>query len=207
MATRSDLMVLNTNALQILKAIREVVGKRMLNDLLTTANLERFIKDFPPDNLDKAMEAREFAKLNEIIETTYSNGGDIQERIGKATFQQSLREQTALLNLAARALRLIPKNQRIPFILTSVADANKKTNPCLEIWVEEKEGLFAYIDATCMICHGRRSSQPICYLTTGILSEAVHWATGDELTIIETHCIGKGDTFCRYIVENTTRKD
>jgi predicted hydrocarbon binding protein len=34
----------------------------------------------------------------------------------------------------------------------------------------------------------------------GSIEEAVHWATGREYRIIETHCLAKGDEYCRFEV-------
>jgi predicted hydrocarbon binding protein len=34
----------------------------------------------------------------------------------------------------------------------------------------------------------------------GSLTEAVQWATGKEYEITETHCLAKGDEYCRFEV-------
>jgi predicted hydrocarbon binding protein len=47
---------------------------------------------------------------------------------------------------------------------------------------------------------GRHSDQPICHLYVGSIAEAVRWATGEEHEITETHCIARGDPYCRFEV-------
>jgi predicted hydrocarbon binding protein len=74
----------------------------------------------------------------------------------------------------------------------------KKSNPQVEAWMEESGDSFAYCDATCAICHGRQSQEPICYLYLGSIGEALQWATGQQYEIIETHCIARGDPYCRF---------
>jgi predicted hydrocarbon binding protein len=80
-----------------------------------------------------------------------------------------------------------------------MAGALKKSNPNVNAWLEEGERL-AYIEDTCGICHSRTSSGPICHLYVGSIGEAVYWATGKSFRITETHCMAKGDPYCRFEV-------
>ncbi len=198
---RPDAIMVNALVRQALIAAQEVIGENGLNTVLRTSGLERFIGNFPPNDLQPAIQAVEYARFNQAIEEFYGRGGrGILRRIGKASFQYALSEQSALLGLAGMALKLLPERARIKFILTSMANALKKTNPQVEAWVEEGEGI-AYVEATCAICHGRHAETPICHLYVGSIGEAVQWATGQEHTIHETHCMACGDEYCRFEVE------
>jgi predicted hydrocarbon binding protein len=191
--------IVNALVRQALMSTLEVMGENGLNAVLRSSGLERFIGNMPPDDLNPGVEAAEYARLNEAIEVFYGRGGrGMLKRIGKASFQYGVREQAALLGLAGVALKLLPEKQRIRFILNSVANALKKTNPQVDAWVEESGGVIAYLERTCSICTGRKSTQPICFLYIGSLSEAVRWATGVEHEVRETHCIAKGDEYCRF---------
>jgi hypothetical protein len=119
-------------------------------------------------------------------------------RIGKASFQYGVREQASLLGIAGVALKLMPERQRIKFILNGMANALKKTNPAVEAWMDEQGDSIAYIEKTCSVCWGRQNDQPMCHLYLGSVSEAVLWATGMEHEVIETHCLAKGDEYCRF---------
>lgn len=197
---RPDAIMVNALVRQALLAAQEVIGENGLNTVLRTSGLERFIGNFPPDDLQPAIQAVEYARFNQAIEEFYGRGGrGILRRIGKASFQYALREQSALLGLAGVALKLLPERARIKFILTSMANALKKTNPQVEAWVEEGENL-AYIEATCAICHDRHAETPICHLYVGSIGEAVQWATGREYAIRETHCLALGEPYCRFEV-------
>ena len=121
-------------------------------------------------------------------------------RIGKASFQYAVREQAALLGIAGIALKLLPEKQRIKFILNSMANALKKTNPQVEAWVDDSGDRLAYIESTCSICIGRQSDSPVCHLYVGSITEAVLWASGREHQILETQCLAKGDPYCRFEV-------
>lgn len=195
----ASMMIVNALVRQALTSAQEVMGENGLNAVLRTSGLERFIGNFPPDNLEPAISASEYAKLNEAIEAFYGRGGrGMLRRIGKASFQYAVREQAALLGIAGVALKLLPERQRIKFILNSMAGALKKSNPQVQAWLDDSGERIAYIESTCAVCYGRHSNDSICHLYAGSIGEAVQWATGKEFKIIETHCLAKGDEYCRF---------
>jgi predicted hydrocarbon binding protein len=198
---REDAVIVNALVRQALVSAQEVMGENGLNTVLRTSGLERYIGNFPPDDLNPAIKTSDYARLNEAIEEFYGRGGrGMLRRIGKASFQYAVREQAALLGLAGVALKLLPVKQRIKFILNAMVSALKKSNPQVEAWVDETNETIAYCDASCAICHNRQSTEAICYLYIGSIGEAVHWATGQEFRIIETSCTAKGDPYCRFEV-------
>ncbi len=199
MTHREDAVIVNTIVRQALAAAEEVMGTNGLNAVLRLSGLGGFVNNLPPDNLEPAIKATEYAQFNQAIEDFYGRGGrGMLKRIGKASFQYAINEQPALLGVAGAALKLLPQKQRIKFILNSMANALKKSNPQVEAWVEDEDGKIAYIESSCAICHSRKSDKPICYLYLGSLGEAVEWATGKTYEITETHCMAKGDDYCRF---------
>jgi hypothetical protein len=197
--TNDTTMIVNALVRQALTSAQEVMGENGLNAVLRTSGLDRFIGNFPPDNLDPSIQAVQYAKLNEAIEQFYGRGGrGMLRRIGKASFQYAVREQAALLGIAGVALKILPEKQRIKFILNSMAGALKKSNPDVEAWVDDSGERIAYLESTCAICQGRQSELPVCHLYAGSIGEAVHWATGRDFEIIETHCRARGDPHCRF---------
>jgi bacteriochlorophyll 4-vinyl reductase len=201
MQQKEDLMIVNTLVRQALVAIQEVMGDNGLNAVLRSAGLEQFIDNMPPDDLNPGVKSSEYARLNAAIEDFYGRGGrGILRRIGRASFQYAVREQAALLGIAGVALKLLPEKTRMRFILNSMGNALKKTNPQVDVSVEAAEGRIAYVARTCSVCHGRQSDRPICHLYVGSVGEAVHWVTGEERAVVETHCIARGDPYCRFEV-------
>jgi len=204
MSTREDAMIINSLVRQALTSAQEVMGDNGLNAVLRTSGLERFIGNFPPNTLEPSIQASQYAKLNQAIEDFYGRAGKgMLRRIGKASFQYAVREQAALLGVAGVALKLLPEKQRIKFILNGMVDALKKSNPQVDARLDDTGDKLAYIESTCAICHSRHSQTPICYLYVGSISEAVQWATGKEHQVIETHCLAKGDPYCRFEVGET----
>jgi hypothetical protein len=201
MTTREDAVIVNSLVRQALTSAQEVMGDHGLNAVLRASGLERFIGNFPPNNLEPSIPASQYAKFNQAIEDFYGRAGKgMLRRIGKASFQYGVREQAALLGVAGVALKLLPERQRIKFILNGMVNALKKSNPQVNAWVDESGDGIAYIESTCAICHSRQSETPICHLYAGSIGEAVQWATGKEHTVVETHCLSRGDPYCRFEV-------
>jgi predicted hydrocarbon binding protein len=198
---RPDSVVVNTIMRQALIASEEVMGTNGLHAVLRTSGLERFINNMPPNDLEPSIKSSEYSGLLQAIENFYGRGSKgMLRRIGKASFQYGVREQAALLGIAGVALKILPEKQRIKFILNGIANALKKSNPAVEAWLDESGENIAYIEKTCSVCWGRQSDQPICNLYMGTISEAVLWATGVEREVTETHCLAKGDEYCRFEV-------
>lgn len=199
MTTREDSVIINSLVRQALTSMQEVMGEHGLNAVLKSCGLDKFVGNFPPNDLEPSINASQYAQLNQAIEDFYGRGGKgMLRRIGKASFQYGVREQAALLGVAGVALKLLPEKQRIKFILNGMADALKKSNPQVDAYLDESGGKLAYVEKTCAICNGRHSEIPICYLYIGSVSEAVQWATGREYEVTETHCLAKGDAYCRF---------
>ncbi len=198
---REDAVIVNALVRQALVAAQEVMGENGLGAVLCSCGLERFAGNFPPDDMNPSIQTSQYARLNAAIEEFYGRGGPgILKRIGKASFEYAVREQSALLGIAGVALKLLPERQRIKFILNSMVGALKKSNSQVEAWVDDTGERVAYLESTCAICHSRHSEKPICHLYVGSIGEAVRWATGREYRIIETHCIARGDPYCRFEV-------
>ncbi len=199
--SRPDSVVVNTIMRQALVSSQEVMGSNGLNAVLRTSGLERFIDNFPPNDLEPSVKTSEYAQFNQAIESFYGRAAKgMLHRVGRASFQYGVREQAALLGIAGVALKVLPEKQRIKFILNGVANALKKSNPEVDTWVEDGPDGLAYVERTCGICWGRQSNQPLCHLYVGSIGEAVLWASGTEHEIIETHCIARGDEYCRFLV-------
>ncbi|HTX92116.1 MAG TPA: 4-vinyl reductase [Anaerolineales bacterium] len=201
MVSVEEAVIVNALVRQALVSAQEVMGENGLNAVLHSVGLERFVGNFPPNDTNPGIKTVEYAKFNEAIEAFYGRGGKgMLRRIGKASFQYGVKEQGALMGVAGTALKLMPQKQRIKFVLNAMVNALKKTNAQVDAWVEETGDKIAYCESTCAICLGRHSPEPVCHLYIGSVGEAVRWATDQEYEITETHCIAKGDKFCRFEV-------
>ncbi len=199
--SRPDSVIVNGIVRQALVSAEEVMGANGLHAVLRASGLERYIGSLPPNDLSPAIQTSDYARLILAIEEFYGRGAKgILRCIGRASFQYGVREQAALLGVAGVALELLPEKQRIKFILNGMANALKKPNPEVDAWVDEQGDNLACIERTCAIYWSRQSEQPLCSLYVGSVGEAALWAAGVEREIIETHCLARGDEYCRFEV-------
>ena len=68
MENREDAVIVNSLVRQALTSAQEVMGDNGLNAVLRTSGLERFIGNFPPNNLEPSIPASQYARLNQAIE-------------------------------------------------------------------------------------------------------------------------------------------
>lgn len=201
MDRENEAAISNTHFRQTLIAINKVLGEKGAKEIYQSANLDAYLVSLPPDNLDRNYMAAEYAHLLQTIETAYGQRGPrILKRIGRESFHLVLREQPTLMNAARRVMGLWSKNQRIHFLLESLVETQLKTYPQMEVWLEEKDGQLTYIEQDCLNCYQRRSTHPVCSLTTGFIAEAIQWATDLEVDVEETDCIAMGDAYCRFLI-------
>ena len=113
MMDSGESMIVNALVRQALVSAEEVMGKNGLHAVLRSCSLERFIDQMPPNDLTPGIKALEYARLNAAIEDFYGRGGrGMLQRIGRASFQFAIREQSTLLGIAGVALKVLPQRQR-----------------------------------------------------------------------------------------------
>jgi predicted hydrocarbon binding protein len=201
-----DAPYVNALLLQLIRGIEEVLGTNGLNAVLRTSGLERYIDNYPPNNLESGVLAREYARLNGAIEEfTGRAGKGMLQRIGRASFRWGVQEQSAVMGLAGIALKALPMRYRMRAILLAIRKGLMDVVKFGLIDVQEEGGVLVYTNYGCAICHLRHSDKPVCHLYIGTLGEAMVYATGKDLRafeIVETHCRAQGDDMCRFEIRD-----
>lgn len=202
-----DAPYVNALFLQMMRGVEEVLGENGLNAVLRSSGLERYIGNPPENNLESGVLAREYARLNEAIETfTGRAGKGMLQRIGRASFRWGIKEQAAVMGLANIALKALPQRLRKRAILLGLRKGLMDVVEFGQIGVQDKDGVLVYTDYACTICHTRHSDdQSICHLYVGTLGEAMSFATGKDFKdfeIVETHCRARGDDYCRFEIRD-----
>ena len=182
-------------------AIEEVMGKDGMKAALHGAKLDRYINNYPPKNLDLGIKFSEYAIAEQAVEDFYGPRGAkaMLQRVGRATFNYSMKEQSAVLGLAGQALKLmpLPMTSKMKLLLEQiVAAANKTVNQPTRL--EEDADSFTMVVTYCMCQFRPKHQSPSCFVTVGTLSEAMKWLTDKSFTIVETTCMNLGADACRY---------
>ena len=201
MTLNADHTIVNSQLRLTVVAMSQVLGDRVLDEVLEKANLQYRSHQLPEDNQRPSISAGDYARLMELVEKNYPrSGGRILQRIGRSYFQSILREQPSLIGIARSALSFWPEEQILRLLLESLVDMMRKLDPQSDLRVDQELHKYSVIDHNCQICQGRSANEPVCNFTVGVIEEAVAWATVKKYAVTETHCSAKGDNYCRFSI-------
>ncbi len=192
-----------------LLAAEEVVGKQGLSIVLRESSLERFIDNYPSDDLKISgnILSGEYSNLCTGLLQFYGRAGkSLDYRIGRISSRYAIEKQAALFNVATRAaVRLMAFPGQISTGLDNTINGFRKLWKDFgeeAILVKEDRGhAFAYSVSTCPNCAGKIADEPICHQTTGMLLEVFEWLTGKKVSVKETECRAMGAPACNWEIE------
>jgi len=187
-------------------AIEEVMGADGMKAALHGAKMDKYIGNYPPKNLELGVTFSEYGRAEQAIEDFYGARGAkaMLLRVGRATFNYGMKEQSAVLGLAGQALKAmpLPMVSKMKLLLEQmVGAANKTVNQPTRL--EEDADSFTMIVDYCMCQFRPKHQSPCCFITVGALSEAMRWLTDKNFAVQELTCMNLGDDACRYRIPKT----
>jgi len=189
------------DALRLLMlAVEEVLGADGLKTVLHKAQLERYIGNPPPKNLELGARFSEYGAVEQAVEDVVGGRGAkaVLLRVGRATFNYAMREQSAVLGLAGQALRVmpLPMTAKMKLLLEQmVAAANRTVNQPTRF--EEDADSFTWVVDHCICLYRPQHTAPCCSVTMGGLVEAMKWLTDKSFPVQEVTCMNLGADACR----------
>jgi predicted hydrocarbon binding protein len=202
-----DDRMMPNDALRILfLSIEEVMGKDGMRAALRGAKLERYLDNYPPKNLELEIKFSEYGAVEQAVEDFYGARGAraMLLRVGRATFNYGVKEQSAVLGLAGQALKVLPlpTSAKMKLLLEQmVAAVNKTVNqPAV---LEDGPDEFTWVANHCMCLQRPKHSTPCCYVTLGGLTEAAKWLTDKQFPVQEVTCINMGADACRFKISKS----
>ncbi len=178
------------------QAVEEQIGISSLHMMLRQAGLERFVGRLPgPDNRAEML-ASDYAAFQKAIRLYYGKGArGTLTRIGRCIFQWMVGEAGLRDRLQLLSIRLRPLSARRQKILDFLARQMREPGGEISVHTWDLDLVVVVAgDATC----GQSSSEPICWVTLGMIQEACLWATGEEPDVEESHCRARGDQTCTF---------
>ena len=132
----------------ILESMEEVMGRNGVHAILKLASLTSLIDNYPPDNSEKEFSFPTLSKLMDILEQVYGphGGRGLAMRIGRACFNNGIRQYGVQMGLTEMAFRLLPLSAKVRGGATAFAELfNTFTDQ--KVRLEEENGkLYWYID-------------------------------------------------------------
>lgn len=186
----------------LLEAIEEIMGENGTKAVLNAGGLSKYIDNYPLDNLELEATFEEYGAAQQAVEDFYGPRGAraMLLKIGRATFQYGLKNQSAILGLAGIALKALPEKTRMKLILDKMAKAASEriTQPS---HIMEEEDAFYYIQDECPCGWRPAHDKPCCFVSVGALMEAMAWTTGKIHKVEEVACISNGASNCVYRID------
>jgi len=210
----ADLPIVDAYMRWALLAAEEVVGKQGLSIILRENNLERFIENYPPENLklSQSVSSRDYANLCAGVLKFYGRAGkSVVIRIGRLSAKYAIEKQGAVFNIAARAaIKLMPLATQIKTGLENMQDGYRKIyregGSEIHLRIEDRGDKWAYIAENCPLCAGKESDTHICWSFNGVLKEGTMWLTGKELEIEEVECRAIGAPACIWEISKVAKE-
>ncbi len=182
----------------------EIIGRNGMRSILNYANLQKFIDNYPPNDLAEEQETLDFTRLMAgLIDLVGERGARaIMFRGGIRGFEIFHEQFPSLMNI--EGIKPEEKTDDLMFdefmrIYGIMVDASValwgdifKYYPC-------EEGAALEI-SPCQYCVGLKTKEPICNAQVGFQFGILRWILGKEVKVEETHCIAMGDPMCRFVM-------
>ncbi|MEE8389193.1 MAG: V4R domain-containing protein [Anaerolineae bacterium] len=211
----TDLILMDAYMRWALMAAEEVVGEKGLTIVLRDAGLERFIDNYPPEEVMKPsgdITFGDYAALNAGLFSFFGRAGkSMVLRIGRLSANHAIQQQGELFGIAiAVASRVLPISTQLEVGLKNMQKGFRKLAQSvgqeMHLRTEGRGDKLAYIDETCAVCAGKQSTQPMCWSFTGALQESIRWLTSKEFEIIEVECRAAGAPACVWEINKTPKE-
>lgn len=189
----------------VLLSMEEVMGRNGVIAILKLASLPSLIENYPPDNKEREFSFSTLSALTDTLERVYGphGGRGIALRVGRACFNNGVRQFGVQMGITEKAFRLLPLQGKVSAGAKSLAELfNTFTDQ--KVRVEEENGkLFWHIER-CPLCWERHSQDPLCHLAVGLLQEALYWLSGGKVfNVEEVTCIATGDDACTIVIDQS----
>ncbi|NWG35389.1 MAG: 4-vinyl reductase [Chloroflexi bacterium] len=187
----------------ILLSMEEVMGRNGVHAILKLASLPQLLDNYPADDSQRAFPFSTVSALLDTLEQVYGphGGRGLAMRIGRACFNNGIRQYGTQMGITEMAFRLLPLPAKISAGAKAFAELfNALTDQKVRV-EEEGETLLWHIEQ-CPLCWERHSSEPVCHLAVGLLQEALYWLSGGKVFHVEEKtCIAAGDDRCTIVID------
>ena len=140
---------------------------------------------------------RAYAGLQRAMRTYYGRGArGVLMRVGSNMWEPLLKHASLMQKARSAVVRGLPLDARRKPTLDLLADFLSVDKGDVTVHTLDLDLLLA--DHTSPGTLDTTDDEPICYVTRGLIREALYWATGIEHDIEETSCRALGEEACEF---------
>lgn len=189
----------------ILLSMEEVMGRNGVHAILKLASLPSLLDNYPIDNAERAFPFSTVSTVTDMLEQVYGphGGRGLSMRIGRACFNNGIRQYGTLMGITEMSFRLLPLPAKVSAGAKAFAALfNNFTDQKVRV-EEEGDKLLWHIER-CPLCWERHAQDPVCHLAVGLLQEALYWLSGGKVfNVEEKTCIAAGDETCTIMIDQS----
>jgi predicted hydrocarbon binding protein len=197
-----------------LLASEEVAGKQGLNVVLRENGLERYIDNYPSEemNASAGVRQKDYTALCTGLLTFFGRAGrGSLTRIGRRSARMFIDNYMDSMGMGAliAAARLLPAGMKLKAGLEANINVFKKLYKDVDIdWhahLEDRGDKWAYVTEDCTMCIDREADAAICTVSTGNLIESTFWFLEKEYEVQEVECRAQGAKACVWEISKTPK--
>jgi predicted hydrocarbon binding protein len=189
----------------ILLSMEEVMGRNGVHAVLKLASLHSLLDNYPADDSERTFPFSTVSSLTNTLEQIYGphGGRGLALRIGRACFNNGIRQYGTQMGITEMAFRLLPLPAKINAGAKAFAELfNRFTDQ--KVRVEQDGNTLLWHIERCPLCWERHAHEPVCHLAVGLLQEALYWLSGGKVfNVEEKTCIAAGDETCTIVVDQS----
>jgi len=187
----------------ILHSMRIEMGPAQLLAVLQAAGHERLLSTMPLGNFEKRFPFQTVSDLQAATETVFRvrAGRQLNQRVGRGTLAQGLKDFDPILGIADLPMRLMPLGMKFRVGLDVFARVFNQFSDQI-VKLSETPTHHLWIIERCPVCWKRHTDEPCCQLAGGLLDEAIFWGTGGRrFKVEEISCIATGADTCTFRID------
>lgn len=181
------------------------MGPNGLSSLLKIAQMEAYLHNPPPHDLERQFDFAEIAALNEALEEMYGvrGGRGMALRIGQSAFSRGLKDFGTMRAVNDSAFRALPLDKRIYYGLRGLASILSNFSDQTSS-VENGDNSLLFISDVSPFSWRRKTEKPTCHMMVGMILECLRWSSnGYEFYVRETECRACGSQRCVFRVNKS----
>lgn len=188
-----------------LEIVRAEVGPETLELVLAKGDLPVEFADPKQASALSASDAAErYAAVQKAMRTFYGRGArGTLIRIGRLMWPKMLETASFSDKAQAGVVRAMPLNMRRKPALELLARLIRVESGDVTIHTLDMDLML--VDRVSGAAAKMQESAPICYVTLGLIQDALYWATGHEHDIEEQACMARGGQKCEFKIKAGAR--
>lgn len=183
---------------RFVETIAVELGEDQFNGILSLSKLpSEWASPQTFQKMDPTESAKTYAALQAALRTYYGRGArGVLLRVGQRLWDFLLDDAALGGKAQAALIKRLPLVGRRKSILELLA--RLVGNQSGDITVHSQDLDLLLVDYVSPATEGQHDSNPICFVTQGLIRESLFWATGQNFDIEETSCKATGKETCEF---------